>query len=75
MRRADWLYLPGGLCAARFNRLLQFTHITTPILFALNGAHVFYVFAEIAMACGHFAVALLLCVEPGEDPDKQAFTK
>lgn len=30
---------------------------------------------KIAMACGHFSAALHLCVEPGEDPDKQAFTK
>lgn len=30
---------------------------------------------KIAVACGHFATALKLCVEPGEDPDKQAFTK
>ncbi|CAG06729.1 unnamed protein product [Tetraodon nigroviridis] len=29
---------------------------------------------KIAVACGHFAAALQLCVEPGEDPDKQAFT-
>ncbi len=32
-------------------------------------------FAEIAVACGHFSAALHLCVEPGEDPDKQAFSK
>ncbi|CAJ1051126.1 sorting nexin-32 [Xyrichtys novacula] len=30
---------------------------------------------KIAVACGHFSTALHLCVEPGEDPDKQAFTK
>ncbi|KAM9859167.1 sorting nexin-5 [Aulostomus maculatus] len=30
---------------------------------------------KIATACGHFATALHLCVEPGDDPDKQAFTK
>ena len=35
----------------------------------------FYFFAEIAVACGHFSAALHLCVEPGEDPDKQAFSK
>lgn len=32
-------------------------------------------FAEIAVACGHFAAALQLCVEPGDDPDKQAFCR
>lgn len=31
--------------------------------------------AEIAVACGHFATALQLCVEPGEDPDLQAFSQ
>lgn len=30
---------------------------------------------KIAMACGHFSTALHLCVEPGEDPNKQAFSK
>ncbi|XP_019132220.1 sorting nexin-6 [Larimichthys crocea] len=30
---------------------------------------------KIAVACGHFSAALHLCVEPGEDPDKQAFSK
>ncbi|XP_074489262.1 sorting nexin-5 [Sebastes fasciatus] len=30
---------------------------------------------KIAVACGHFSAALHICVEPGEDPDKQAFTK
>ncbi|XP_044206196.1 sorting nexin-32 [Thunnus albacares] len=30
---------------------------------------------KIAVACGHFSAALRLCVEPGEDPDKQAFSK
>lgn len=30
---------------------------------------------KIAVACGHFSAALHLCVETGEDPDKQAFTK
>lgn len=30
---------------------------------------------EIAVACGHFSAALHLCVEPGDDPDKQAFSK
>ncbi|XP_065811001.1 sorting nexin-5 isoform X1 [Labrus bergylta] len=30
---------------------------------------------KIAVACGHFAAALQLFVEPGEDPAKQAFTK
>lgn len=30
---------------------------------------------KIAVACGHFSAALHLCVEQGEDPDKQAFTK
>lgn len=32
-------------------------------------------FVEIAVACGHFSAALRLCVEAGEDPDKQAFSK
>uniref|UniRef100_A0A672G4L6 PX domain-containing protein n=1 Tax=Salarias fasciatus TaxID=181472 RepID=A0A672G4L6_SALFA len=32
-------------------------------------------FAEIAVACGHFSTALHLCVESGDDPDKQAFTR
>lgn len=40
-----------------------------------SGVCVFCVFAEIAVACGHFSAALHLCVEPGEDPDKQAFSK
>ncbi|KAI3370188.1 hypothetical protein L3Q82_024966 [Scortum barcoo] len=31
--------------------------------------------ADIAVACGHFSAALHLCVEQGEDPDKQAFSK
>ncbi|KAK9529149.1 hypothetical protein VZT92_013263 [Zoarces viviparus] len=30
---------------------------------------------KIAVACGHFSASLHLCVEPGEDPDKQAFSK
>uniref|UniRef100_A0A3Q3JU19 PX domain-containing protein n=1 Tax=Monopterus albus TaxID=43700 RepID=A0A3Q3JU19_MONAL len=30
---------------------------------------------KIAVACGHFSAALHLCVEQGEDPDKQAFSK
>ncbi|XP_047438074.1 sorting nexin-6 isoform X2 [Mugil cephalus] len=30
---------------------------------------------KVAVACGHFSAALHLCVEPGEDPDKQAFSK
>uniref|UniRef100_A0A3Q4N5Q8 Si:dkey-28n18.9 n=1 Tax=Neolamprologus brichardi TaxID=32507 RepID=A0A3Q4N5Q8_NEOBR len=30
---------------------------------------------KIAVACGHFSTALHLCVEPGEDPDKQAFSR
>ncbi|XP_041811032.1 sorting nexin-6 [Chelmon rostratus] len=30
---------------------------------------------KIAVACGHFSAALHLCVEPGEDPSKQAFSK
>ncbi|XP_078103550.1 sorting nexin-6 [Sander vitreus] len=30
---------------------------------------------KIAVACGHFSAALHLCVEPGEDADKQAFSK
>lgn len=30
---------------------------------------------KIAVACEHFSAALHLCVESGEDPDKQAFTK
>ncbi|CAK6955683.1 sorting nexin-6 [Scomber scombrus] len=30
---------------------------------------------KIAVACGHFSAALHLCMEPGEDPDKQAFSK
>nr|XP_046239957.1 sorting nexin-6 isoform X2 [Scatophagus argus] len=30
---------------------------------------------KIAVACGHFSAALHLCVEPGDDPDKQAFSK
>ncbi|XP_051270330.1 uncharacterized protein si:dkey-28n18.9 [Dicentrarchus labrax] len=30
---------------------------------------------KIAVACGHFSAALQLCVEQGEDPDKQAFSK
>lgn len=30
---------------------------------------------KISVACGHFSAALHLCVESGEDPDKQAFTR
>ncbi|KAM7422413.1 hypothetical protein PAMA_010454 [Pampus argenteus] len=30
---------------------------------------------KIATASGHFSTALHLCIEPGEDPDKQAFSK
>ncbi|XP_057700914.1 sorting nexin-6 [Corythoichthys intestinalis] len=30
---------------------------------------------KIAVACGHFATALHLCVESGDDPDKAAFSK
>ncbi|XP_034022620.1 LOW QUALITY PROTEIN: sorting nexin-6 [Thalassophryne amazonica] len=30
---------------------------------------------KIAVACGHFSAALHLCVEPGDDPDKQDFSK
>ncbi|XP_026162743.1 sorting nexin-6 isoform X2 [Mastacembelus armatus] len=30
---------------------------------------------KIAVACGHFSAALHLCVEPGEDPNTQAFSK
>ncbi|XP_019942388.2 sorting nexin-5 [Paralichthys olivaceus] len=30
---------------------------------------------RIAVACGHFSAALHLCVEAGEDPDKQAFSR
>ncbi|KAM4613517.1 sorting nexin-5 [Polymixia lowei] len=30
---------------------------------------------KIAVACGHFSTALHLCVEAGEDPDKQTFSK
>ncbi|XP_034389782.1 sorting nexin-6 isoform X1 [Cyclopterus lumpus] len=30
---------------------------------------------KIAVACGHFSASLHLCVEPGEDPDKLAFSK
>lgn len=30
---------------------------------------------KIAVACGHFAAALHLCVENGEDPEKRAFSR
>ncbi|KAM9410451.1 sorting nexin-5 [Pholidichthys leucotaenia] len=30
---------------------------------------------KMAVACGHFSTALHLCVEPGEDPDKKAFSR
>ncbi|XP_071775569.1 sorting nexin-6 [Centroberyx gerrardi] len=30
---------------------------------------------KIAMACGHFSTALHLCVESGDEPEKQAFNK
>nr|XP_057911488.1 sorting nexin-6 isoform X2 [Doryrhamphus excisus] len=30
---------------------------------------------KIAVACGHFAASLHLCVESGDDPDKAAFSK
>lgn len=30
---------------------------------------------KIAVACGHFSAALHLCVEAGDDPDKQAFSR
>ncbi|XP_022601260.1 sorting nexin-6-like [Seriola dumerili] len=30
---------------------------------------------KIAVACGHFSAALHLCVEAGEDPDKQDFSR
>ncbi|XP_059185625.1 sorting nexin-6 [Centropristis striata] len=30
---------------------------------------------KIAVACGHFSAALQLCLEPGDEPEKQAFTK
>ncbi|KAM8917815.1 sorting nexin-6 [Spinachia spinachia] len=30
---------------------------------------------KIAVACAHFSASLHLCVDPGEDPDKQAFSK
>ncbi|KAM3877864.1 sorting nexin-6 [Diretmus argenteus] len=30
---------------------------------------------KIAVACRHFSTAIHLCVEPGEEPDKQAFAK
>lgn len=39
------------------------------------GIRVLCLLAEIAVACGHFSTALHLCVEPGEDPDKQAFSR
>uniref|UniRef100_A0A672G6I0 Uncharacterized protein n=1 Tax=Salarias fasciatus TaxID=181472 RepID=A0A672G6I0_SALFA len=29
----------------------------------------------LSVACGHFSTALHLCVESGDDPDKQAFTR
>uniref|UniRef100_A0A8D0DEN4 Si:dkey-28n18.9 n=1 Tax=Sander lucioperca TaxID=283035 RepID=A0A8D0DEN4_SANLU len=32
-------------------------------------------YANSILACGHFSAALHLCVEPGEDADKQAFSK
>ncbi|XP_041835999.1 sorting nexin-6 isoform X2 [Melanotaenia boesemani] len=30
---------------------------------------------KIAVACGHFSASLHLCVEQGDDPEKQAFTR
>ncbi|XP_024861640.1 sorting nexin-5 isoform X1 [Kryptolebias marmoratus] len=30
---------------------------------------------EISVACGHFSAALHLCVEPGDEPEKKAFTR
>lgn len=30
---------------------------------------------KISVACGHFSTALQVCVESGDDPDKQAFSK
>uniref|UniRef100_A0A665X7D3 Si:dkey-28n18.9 n=2 Tax=Echeneis naucrates TaxID=173247 RepID=A0A665X7D3_ECHNA len=30
---------------------------------------------KIALACGHFSAALHLCVEAGDDPDKQVFSR
>lgn len=57
--------------------LIVFVFIT--LVFALRSdvivCSVFCLFTEIAVACGHFSAALHLCVEPGEDPDKQAFSK
>lgn len=41
----------------------------------INVWSLFYLISEIAVACGHFSATLHLCVEPGEDPYKQAFSK
>ncbi|XP_017271230.1 sorting nexin-5 isoform X2 [Kryptolebias marmoratus] len=30
---------------------------------------------KISVACGHFSAALHLCVEPGDEPEKKAFTR
>lgn len=30
---------------------------------------------KIAVACGHFGASLHICVEPGEDPEKKAFSR
>ena len=31
--------------------------------------------SEIAVACGHFAASLQLCVEAGDDPGQETFSK
>lgn len=54
----------------------QHTVFVSAVLESVNKVpSMFFLFVEIAVACGHFSAALHLCVEPGEDPDKQAFSK
>ena len=40
-----------------------------------NGVCVCVCSSEIAVACGHFAASLQLCVEAGDDPGQETFSK
>lgn len=53
----------------------MFLGLSVSWIYPVCGIRVLCLLAEIAVACGHFSTALHLCVEPGEDPDKQAFSR
>ncbi|XP_056293824.1 sorting nexin-6 isoform X1 [Pseudoliparis swirei] len=64
--------------SSRFSSLTQL-HTLSCVIFALlfflqKFLDVVQSEQKIAVAYGHFSASLHLCVEPGEDPDKQAFS-